>query len=243
MSKTALAVTEQDTTGNIYTLVLDRQPTASVTVTVGGYSGTDVTPSPASLTFTTTNWERDPDGDVTAVDDADATTDTLTLTHNATSMDRNYDGITIAGVTVTVTDNDTANLLVNAPTLTVAEESSGTFTVKLGHASQRERNRIGLLLRHESRDGIPRKPDLHDDQLERDPDGDGKRVERLGHRPGDRNGDAERVGRRLRRQDGLGERHRYGQRYRQLGADLHGGLQHVAGLQRDAERRDGSDGV
>ena len=131
VSKTALAVTEQDTTGNIYTLVLDSQPTASVTVTVGGHSGTDVTPSPAILTFTTNNWNVTHTVTVTAVDDADATSDTLTLTHNATSTDRNYDRITIAGVTVTVMDNDTANLLVNTPTLTVVEENSGTFTVKL----------------------------------------------------------------------------------------------------------------
>ena len=131
VSKTALAVTEQDTTGNIYTLVLDSQPTASVTVTVGGHSGTDVTPSPAILTFTTNNWNVTHTVAVTAVDDADATSDTLTLTHSATSTDRNYDRITIAGVTVTVMDNDTANLLVNTPTLTVVEENSGTFTVKL----------------------------------------------------------------------------------------------------------------
>ena len=131
VSKTALAVTEQDTTGNIYTLVLDSQPTASVTVTVGGHSGTDVTPSPAILTFTTNNWNVTHTVTVTAVDDADATSDTLTLTHSATSTDRNYDRITIAGVTVTVMDNDTANLLVNTPTLTVVEENSGTFTVKL----------------------------------------------------------------------------------------------------------------
>ena len=131
VSKTALAVTEQDTTGNIYTLVLDSQPTASVTVTVGGHSGTDVTPSPAILTFTTNNWNVTHTVTVTAVDDADATSDTLTLTHSATSTDRNYDRITIAGVTVTVMDNDTANLLVNTPTLTLVEENSGTFTVKL----------------------------------------------------------------------------------------------------------------
>ena len=131
VSKTALAVTEQDTTGNIYTLVLDSQPTASVTVTVGGHSGTDVTPSPAILTFTTNNWNVTHTVTVTAVDDADAASDTLTLTHSATSTDRNYDRITIAGVTVTVMDNDTENLLVNTPTLTVVEENSGTFTVKL----------------------------------------------------------------------------------------------------------------
>ena len=42
-----------------YTVVLDTQPTASVTVAVGGHSGTDGTPNPTTLTFTTSNWNTD----------------------------------------------------------------------------------------------------------------------------------------------------------------------------------------
>ena len=34
------------------TVVLDAQPTADVMVTVGGYTNTDVTPNPTTLTFT-----------------------------------------------------------------------------------------------------------------------------------------------------------------------------------------------
>ena len=56
VSESALTVTEEDTTGNTYTVVLDTRPTVNVTVTVAGHAGTDVTPTPASLTFTTTNW-------------------------------------------------------------------------------------------------------------------------------------------------------------------------------------------
>ena len=52
MSKTALTVTEQDTTGDGYTVALDTEPTADVTVTVAGHAGTDVTPDPTTLTFT-----------------------------------------------------------------------------------------------------------------------------------------------------------------------------------------------
>ena len=50
VSTTALTVTEEDTTGDSYTVVLNTQPTANVTVTVAGHAGTDVTPSPTSLT-------------------------------------------------------------------------------------------------------------------------------------------------------------------------------------------------
>ena len=63
VSTTALTVTEADTTGDSYTVVLDSRPTADVTVTVAGHSGTDVTPDPGTLTFTTSNWDTGPDAD------------------------------------------------------------------------------------------------------------------------------------------------------------------------------------
>ena len=107
---TALTVTEQDTTGDSYTVVLDSRPTADVTVTVAGHSGTDVTPDPGTLTFTTSNWDTVQPVTVTAGDDADTTDDSVTLTHSAASTDTGYSGITIAGVVVTVRDNDTAQV-------------------------------------------------------------------------------------------------------------------------------------
>ena len=106
VSPTALTVTEEDMTGASYTVVLDTHPTASVTVTVAGHAGTEVTPSPTSLTFTTSNWDTGQTVTVTAGDDADTVNDTVTLTHGAASTDGNYHGITIASVTVTVIDND-----------------------------------------------------------------------------------------------------------------------------------------
>ena len=108
VSETALTVTEEDVTGDSYTVVLDSQPTADVTVTVAGYSGTAVTPTPSTLTFTSVNWDMSQTVTVKAGDDADTENDTVTLTHSAASTDSNYDGssITIASVTVTVNDND-----------------------------------------------------------------------------------------------------------------------------------------
>ena len=73
VSTSALTVTEEDTTGNTYTVVLETRPTANVTVTVAGHGGTDVTltsfsftsstPSSSILTFTTANWNAGADGD------------------------------------------------------------------------------------------------------------------------------------------------------------------------------------
>ena len=110
VSKSALTVTEEDTTGDTYTVVLNTQPTADVTVTVSRPAGTEVTPTPASLTFTTTNWSTARTVTVRAGNDADTENDTVTLTHSATSTDTNYGGVTIGSVVVTVTDNDTARV-------------------------------------------------------------------------------------------------------------------------------------
>ena len=110
VSKTALTVAEEDTTGDSYTVVLDTRPTANVLVTVAGHAGTDVTPTPGALTFTTTDWKTARTVTVTAGNDADTADDSVSLTHGATSPDSGYEGITIAGVAVTVNDNDTAQV-------------------------------------------------------------------------------------------------------------------------------------
>ena len=136
VSKTALTVTDEDTAGDSYTVVLDSQPTATVTVTVAGHAGTDVTltPSSATLTFTPTNWGTAQTVTVTAGDDADTANDAVSLTHSATSTDSEYQGITIAGVAVTVTDNDALpGVTVSTPALTVTEEDTAgdSYTVVL----------------------------------------------------------------------------------------------------------------
>ena len=110
VSTMAVTVTEQDTTGDTYTVVLDTLPTATVTITVAGHSGTDVTPTPTTLTFTTGNWSTAQTVTVTAGNDGDTTNDSVTLTHSATSTDTGYSGIMIEDVEVTVEDNDTAQV-------------------------------------------------------------------------------------------------------------------------------------
>ena len=146
VSKTALTVTEQDATGDSYTVVLDTEPTHDVTVTVGGHAGTDVSPSASTLTFTASNWDRARTVTVTALNDDDTANDAVTLTHAATSTDGNYGGIAIAAVSVTVTDNDTTtptvtlvlsagsigeNGGVSTVTATVSPASAAAFTVTI----------------------------------------------------------------------------------------------------------------
>ena len=136
----ALTVREEDATGDSYTVVLDTQPTAGVTVTVAGHSGTDVTTNPTSLTFTTSNWGTPQTVTVTAGDDADTTDDEVTLTHSAASADGNYNSITIDDVAVTVNDNDTANAL---PTFAEGASTSRAFNETLGDEAVATAGNIG----------------------------------------------------------------------------------------------------
>ena len=71
VSKSAVTVTEQDITGDTYTVVLDSQPTANVTITIGGQTAADITAAPSPLTFTTTNWGTPQTVTVTAGNDTD----------------------------------------------------------------------------------------------------------------------------------------------------------------------------
>ena len=64
-----------------YQVWLEKAPTANVTVAITGMSGTDVSVSPSSLTFTTTNWSVRQTVTVTAASDADTSDDTVTLSH------------------------------------------------------------------------------------------------------------------------------------------------------------------
>ena len=129
VSETALTVPEGGTAGETYTVVLDSPPTADVVVTVAGHAGTEVIPSPTSLTFTTSNWNDAHTVTVKVGDDADTLDDTVTLTHMAQSTDSNYEGITIDGVAVTVNDDDTTNTpATGAPTIRGTVQVGETLT-------------------------------------------------------------------------------------------------------------------
>ena len=105
VSATALAVNE-GTTGT-YTVVLDSQPTANVTVTPSRTGSSDVTFSPATLTFTALNWNTVQPVTVTAAQDSDAVDDSATISHAVTGGD--YVGVTVESVVVTVDDDETAD--------------------------------------------------------------------------------------------------------------------------------------
>jgi len=86
--------------------VLTSQPASNVTVTPTPNGQVSVSPTP--LVFTSANWNVAQTVTVSAVDDRAVEGDhTGSITHTAASSDSNYNGIGIAGVTVSIVDNDT----------------------------------------------------------------------------------------------------------------------------------------
>ena len=111
-----------------YTVSLSSEPTATVTVTIGGTSGTDLTLNTMSLTFTTATWDTAQTVMVTAGQDDDATDDMATLTHTASGGD--YAGRT-ADLPVTVNDDESVGLVLSDSSLTPSEGGDASYTVKL----------------------------------------------------------------------------------------------------------------
>ena len=214
VNPTAVTATEGGATGS-YTVVLDTQPTGTVTVTVGDTSD-DISASPETLTFTGSTWDTAQTVTVTADDDSVAEgEETATLTHAVSG----YGTVTTAdSVTVTVADNDTAGVTVDPTAVTATEGgATGSYTVVLDHAAHRHGDGDGDGGGHERRHhGEPRDADVLDRDLGHGADGD-RDSDRRQHRRGRGDGDADARGERLR--DGDDGRQRDGDRRRQR----HGG--------------------
>ena len=101
-----------------YTVVLGTEPTATVTVDIGGASG-EITVSPSRLFFTPDNYNTEQTVTVFAGEDFDAEDDTATLTHTVRGGD--YTGVSVSPapgtVSVTVDDNDDRGVAVTTGTL------------------------------------------------------------------------------------------------------------------------------
>jgi subtilisin-like proprotein convertase family protein len=92
-------------TADTYSIVLNSEPTANVAIGIN--PDAQLGRSPATLTFTPTNWAAPQAVTVNAVDDnAVEGPHTGTLTHTATSADANYSAIPISPITASITDND-----------------------------------------------------------------------------------------------------------------------------------------
>ena len=118
-----------------FTVVLTSQPTANVTIALSSSDTTEGTVAPASLTFTSVNWNIAQTVTVTGVDDLldDGDVAYTIVTAAAVSADATYNGFNANDVAVTNTDNDASGITVTPTSGLTTTEAGGTatFTVVL----------------------------------------------------------------------------------------------------------------
>ena len=117
-----------------YTVALASTPTAAVTVTVSADSAITLDTDAATngnqntLSFSTANWNTPQTVEVSPRQDDNAIDENVTLSHTASSGDYIY---VTANLSITITDDETAALLLTPSSLTVLEGSSGSYMVAL----------------------------------------------------------------------------------------------------------------
>ena len=127
LSAATLSVPEADSA--TYTARLSAQPVGgNVAVAITG-AGDGIATSPASLTFTSSNWNTPQTVRASAANDANGINESVTLTHTPSGAD--YGGGTTAQIVVTATDDDAPSLRVAPTSLTLAEGASAVYTVRL----------------------------------------------------------------------------------------------------------------
>ncbi len=87
-----------------YTVVLDREPTADVTLTATSSDTGAASVSPASHTFTASNWYEPATFTVSGVADDDTNDESVGVSHSVTSQDSGYENVLAPSVRVTVSD-------------------------------------------------------------------------------------------------------------------------------------------
>ncbi len=116
---------------------LTSDPTADVTVALAqsGTNNSDVSFTPASLTFTSANWSTGQEITVTAAEDHDASTDAakIALTASGGGSGVNSYAAVTGEIDVEVRDNDTPGIRIFPSTVSLLEESTtgGHFDVRL----------------------------------------------------------------------------------------------------------------
>ena len=116
-----------------FTVVLESRPTATVTVPVVTGDATEGKVTPASVTFTTDNWNAPQTVTVTGVDDpeADGNTAYIVKVGPPTGADAKYAALPFVEVPLTNTDNETAGVTLTPPMSPVTTEAGGMATSRL----------------------------------------------------------------------------------------------------------------
>lgn len=140
LSKTTASVTEGGA-GDSYTVQLNSQPFGDVVVTLA--PSAQVSTGSTEIVFNAVNWNLAVTVAVSAVDDAvdEPSPHSGAIAHSVTAAsDANYDGITVADVAVSVTDDDAPPAVTLAVADSPLDEDGGiaTVTATLGAASSNE---------------------------------------------------------------------------------------------------------
>ncbi|MDM8565039.1 choice-of-anchor Q domain-containing protein [Candidatus Halobeggiatoa sp. HSG11] len=106
------------------TVALTMAPTQPVTVNFIPEAG--ITLSPKSITFDDNNWNNPQTIAVVSIEDEIITNEIHTVHINTTSVDINYNNLTVESLIVNVTDNDKPNVLLSSNQITVFEEGAGS---------------------------------------------------------------------------------------------------------------------
>ncbi len=124
---------------------LNAQPTEDVTVTLVADPSDQLTPTD-SITFTTSNWSTPVNVEISAIDDNDIEGNhSVSLGYTTASADTFFDGTTETGVvTVDITDNDVAGVVLGAVSNLVSE--AGTATGICATLTARPSNSVTLHL-------------------------------------------------------------------------------------------------
>ncbi|MEG4045183.1 DUF7948 domain-containing protein, partial [Microcoleus sp. Pol17_C1] len=113
-----------------YGVLLTTAPTANVTINFD--TGSQIN-AIAPVTFTPDNWNVAQNVSVTVIDDSIAQgTRSGTISHQSVSTDTQYNNLTIAPVTATIADNDTAGASISPESTTATEGGvTGSYTLQL----------------------------------------------------------------------------------------------------------------
>ncbi len=133
-------LSSSSTNSDDYTVRLYTQPTRTVTatitsntpsITVADTDGDSLNGVQNTLTFTSTNWSTPQTVTLTAQQDDNGFDETATITHRArTTPSSEYTNVN-GTFTASVNDDETPAIVLSASALTVPEQNSATYTVRL----------------------------------------------------------------------------------------------------------------
>lgn len=137
VTPTSGLITNESGATDSFSVVLTSEPTANVTIDMTSSDTGEGTVSPSSLIFTPSNWNTSQTVTLTGVDDAGIDhAVAYTVLTSTTSADGNYAAIDPADVSASNEDNDTPDIIVDAPFGLTTSESGGFAPITITLSSQ-----------------------------------------------------------------------------------------------------------